>query len=148
MLQLNQEGALIVKFGYKFRLRRSEWIAGVQCLLWGIVLLLPTSTFDNGHAYDVIRAWPFVTETSLGGLMLAVGAARIGGLFVNGARKTVTPWVRLGSALVGAGIFTAITLGFAASGVIGTWIAAWPVLAVTEYFNIYDTARDARQVNG
>lgn len=145
MIEVPDNHAVLIKHGYKFRLRRTEWIAGVQCFLWGIVLLLPVSVFD-GRAFSVIGTW--ASEDTFGFAMLFAGALRLAGLIINGARQRVTPWMRLGGALIGAALFTAISLGFAASGVIGTWLAAWPVLAVVEFMNLYDTTRDARQAHG
>jgi hypothetical protein len=144
-LVLDESHAILLRFGYSFRLRRTEWIAAVQCFIAGFVLLLPYDTFSS-EAYDVVRTWG--SETMFGVLLLLVGMTCLTGLFVNGARKRVTPWMRLGGAILGAGIFSAISLGFAASGVIGLWLAAWPVAAVVEYFNIYDATRDARQAHG
>ena len=101
---------------------------------------------DTERAYRVLASW--APEWVFAVIMLIAGTLRLAGLVINGARRRVTPWMRLAGALIGCGLFTAISLGFAASGVVGTWIAAWPVVAVVEFFNIYDTTRDARQAHG
>lgn len=144
-IALQPDTALVLRLGHKFRLRRTEWLAALQCFLWGLVLMMPGATFD-GVAFSVIRTW--APEEVFGVVMLFAGAVRLAGLAVNGARRRVTPWVRLAGALVGCGLFTAISLGFAASGVLGIWAAAWPVLVAIEYLNIYDATRDARQAHG
>ena len=146
MADLPQEHAVLLHVGYKFRLRRTEWIAAAQCFIWGFILALPFATFDNGAAYRVLASW--APEWVFAVIMLIAGTLRLAGLVINGARRRVTPWMRLAGALIGCGLFTAISLGFAASGVVGTWIAAWPVVAVVEFFNNYDTTRDARQAHG
>ena len=146
MTELPHEHAVVLHYGYKFRLRRSEWIAGAVCFICGFALLMPTDIFANGNTYAFIRS--IVSEEVAGTIMLFAGALRLAGLIINGARRRVTPWMRLLGALLGAGIFTALTLGFAASGVLGLWLGTWPVYAVVEYFNIYDTTRDARQAHG
>lgn len=130
-----------LRIAHAFRQRRTEWVAAIQCALWGVVLLAPANTFD-GAAFSVFRS--ILAEELWGALLLLAGAVRLVGLIINGARKKITPWMRLGGAFVGWGIFTMISLCFASSGVISTWIAAWPVLAVVELMNISDTARDAR----
>jgi hypothetical protein len=137
---------MIVHYGHKFRLRRSEWVAGAVCFICGFALLLPGDIFSNSNAYAFIRT--VISEEMAGAAMLFAGALRLVGLVINGARRRVTPWMRLFGALLGAGIFTALSLGFAASGVLGLWLGTWPVYAVVEYFNIYDTSRDARQAHG
>lgn len=130
-----------LRIAHAFRQRRTEWVAAVQCTLWGVVLLAPVDTFD-GAAFVVFRR--IMPEEVWGALLLFVGAVRLAGLIINGARKRITPWMRLAGAFVGCGVFTMISLCFASSGVISVWIAAWPVLAVVELMNISDTARDAR----
>lgn len=146
MVELPIDHAVILHYGYKFRLRRTEWIAGAVCFICGFVALLPFSVFDTSDAYSFIQT--LASEEVVGVIMLFAGTLRLVGLIINGARRKITPWMRLGGALIGAGIFTAITLGFAASGVLGWWLGTWPVLAVVEYINIYDTTRDARQAHG
>jgi hypothetical protein len=137
--------AVLVHYGYKFRLRRTEWIAAAQCFIWGFVLLLPLDTFA-GPTFSILASW--ASENVFGIIMLIAGALRLTGLIINGARQRVTPWMRLGGALIGCFIFSAISLGYAATGSVGVWLAAWPVVAVVEFFNIWDTTRDARQAHG
>jgi hypothetical protein len=134
-----------LRITHKFRQRRTEWVAGVQCMLWGLILLMPMETFAS-PAFRVFQQ--IMPEFWWGVILLAIGTVRIIGLIVNGARRRVTPWLRLVSALLGFGVFTGISLCFASAGLISTWIAAWPVLMVVELMNIHDTARDARQANG
>ena len=146
MADVHPDYAVLLHLGHKARLRRPEWIAATQCFIWGIVLALPTDTFSLGDAYDVMASWG--TEDAFAIAFLSVGTLRLAGLAINGARRKVTPWMRLTGALLGCGLFGLVSLGFAASGVIGTWLAAWPVVVAVEFFNIYDTARDARQAHG
>jgi hypothetical protein len=146
VVELPDNYAVLVQYGHKQRLRRTEWVAGAVCFICGFVLLLPGGIFANSDAYSFIRAT--VSEEWVGAIMLLAGGLRLVGLVINGARRRVTPWMRLAGALIGAGIFTALALGFAASGVLGLWLGTWPVYAVVEYFNIYDTTRDARQAHG
>lgn len=135
---------LLVRLTPHLRMRRTEWIASAQCIIWGLVLLAPIDTFA-GPAFAFFR---FMPELVWGYIMLTIGLVRLAGLVINGARHTVTPWMRLGSAIVSCGIFTAVSLCFLAGGTLGVWIAAWPVAALTELFNISDTAYDARRSRG
>lgn len=135
-----------VQIAHKFHQRRTEWVAGFQCLLWGMVLLFPGSVYASSQSFSVLAQ--LIPEEVFGWLMVVVGGGRIIGLIINGARGKITPWVRLVSAFLGCGMFTAISLGFASSGVVSVWIAAWPVLAIVELMNMHDAARDARIANG
>lgn len=139
------EPTFSLRIQLKFRQRRTEWVAGFQCLLFGAILLMPMETFASPSFRVFSELLP---EIWWGAALVMIGAVRLGGLIVNGARRRITPWLRLVSALLGFGVFTAISLCFASSGTISTWIAAWPVLMVVELMNIHDTARDARQANG
>lgn len=141
MLESRYQPALLVRISHAFGERRSEWIAAAQCILLGLVLLAPTRTFDS-PAFVVFQQ--LASENVWGAGLLLVGAVRLAGLIINGARRRVTPWIRLSGAWIGCGVFTTMSLCFASGGSVSTWIAAWPVAAVVEVINIYYTARDAR----
>jgi len=79
--------------------------------------------------------------------MVVLGIMRIGGLIVNGARKKITPWIRVASASVGFMIFVGITAGYSLSGVVSTWLAIYPVFALVEILNMYRASRDAGEGN-
>jgi hypothetical protein len=136
---------MLVRISHAFRQRRSEWIAAVQCVLFGFVLLAPAETF-SGPSFVVFRE--IMPEAVWGGVIASIGVVRLAGLIINGARRRITPWMRLGGAILGCGVFTLVSVCFALSGVLSVWLAAWPVLAVVEMLNIQDTARDARQAYG
>lgn len=138
--------SLYLQLRHRFHSRRTEWTAAFQSVIWGLVLLGPTDTFAGSAAFAVFRE--HIDENLLGWAMLTFGVARLGGLFINGARKQITPWIRVATAVIGCGVFTFISLSFAASGVWSTWLAAWPVLAFTELLNIHSAMRDARVANG
>ena len=145
MLYHEYTPTMLVRISHAFRQRRSEWVAAVQCVIFGFVLLAPVETFA-GASFVVFHG--IMPETYWGGLIAVVGIVRLAGLIINGARRRITPWMRLGGAILGCGIFTMVSVCFALSGVLSVWLAAWPVLAVVEMMNIQDTARDARQAHG
>lgn len=137
---------LYIRLKHRFGPRLTEWIIAVQTALLGATLLQPPATFD-GPDWMFFRA--VITEESMGWLMLALGLLRLAGLIVNGARKNVTPWIRVVSASIGFLIFVGISSGFAFAGAILTWAAIYPVvIAGTELINIYRAAHDAGEGNG
>lgn len=136
---------LYIRLKHRFGPRLTEWMVAAQTALWGAVLLLPPATFD-GPAWTVFRG--IISENGMGVLMLMLGALRLAGLIVNGARKTVTPWIRVFSASIGFLIFMGVSAGFAFSGVVGPWIAIYPVIAIVELINIYRAAHDVGEGNG
>jgi hypothetical protein len=137
---------IYLQLRHRFHSRRTEWTAAAQSVIWGIVLLGPSDTFASSPAFATFRS--FIAEDALGWIMLSLGLIRLIGLIINGSRKKVTPWIRVTTAFMGCGAFTFISLTFAMSGVWSTWLAAWPVLAITELFNVYGAMRDARVANG
>ena len=131
---------LWIQIKHRFGPRMTEWMIATIIFLWGFVLLLPAETFEEDN-------WTFfksvMTENSWGWTMMTLGAMRIGGLIVNGARKNVTPWIRVFSAGCGFIVWIGIIVAFALSGVVGTWLAVYPTIAVIELVNIYRAANDA-----
>lgn len=136
--------ALWVRIKHRFGPRLMEWFIAWMTACWGGVLLLPADTFA-GPAYAIFLA--VAPEWWWGAAMLLLGAARIGALIVNGSRKDITPWIRVVSAGCGFMVWVGITTSFALTGVISTWIAIYPSLAVAEIINVVRAARDAGESN-
>ena len=137
--------SIYVRIKHRFGPRLSEWFAAVVVTLWGIILLLPADTFA-GPSWVVFRA--FASENTWGVILISLGLARLAGLIINGARKRVTPWIRVISAGAGFLIWSGISLGFGLSGVISTGLAVYPAIAVLELFNIHRAAHDAGETHG
>jgi len=131
--------SVYLRIRHRFGPRLSEWAIATVITLWGVVLLLPADTME-GPSWVVFRE--LLPEHVWGALMISLGLLRLGGLIVNGARRTITPWIRMVSACVGVVLFIGISAGFGLSGVIGTWIAVYPTFVVVELFNIHRAAHD------
>lgn len=136
--------SLYVRIKHRFGPRQMEWFMAAITTLWGAVLLLPTETFAAPAWQFFARLWP---EEAWGVLMFLLGIARLAGLFVNGARADVTPWIRVGSAAGGVLLWLLISYGFALTGVVSTWLAVYPVFALAEFINIYRAMHDAGEVH-
>jgi len=139
-----------IRIQHRFGPRMPEWIVALHTVLWGWVLLLPARAYD-GQAWAFFRSLEdanWMSEIQFGWLMLLLGLARFGGLIVNGARKTVTPWIRVFSAAVGFFMWVGISYSFAQSGVISTWLAIYPVIAGVELLNIWRAAHDVGEGYG
>ena len=136
---------LWIRIRHRFGPRMTEWVVAVQMSLWGLVLLLPADTFD-GEAWLLFRS--VMSENAWGALMLFFGLLRLGGLVVNGARKNVTPWIRIISAAFGFFVFVGISCCFALSGVVSTWIAIYPTIALVEIANMFRAAHDVGEGYG
>ena len=120
--------SIYVRMRTRFGLRISEWMIASQTFLYGAMLLLP---------YDTI------SEEALGGTLMFVGLLRLAGLFVNGARQDITPWIRAVSASVGFLLYSFLLFSFMLSGVPSGWIAFCIPILVVEVINVYRAAHDA-----
>lgn len=131
---------LWINISHRFGPRLMEWWMAFHTAMFGSVLLVSPDLFDQ-------PAWSgfesiFHDEARLGWVMVLLGAVRIGGLIVNGARKHVTPMIRQVSAGIGCLIWFGIVYGFASSGVVSTWLAVYPLFGIGELVNIHRAAHD------
>jgi hypothetical protein len=135
-----------IRITHRFRTRQTEWLLAFITALWGAVILGTGNQFDQ-PAFSYFRQ-VFGEERYLGTLMLVLGVLRILGLIVNGARKNVTPHIRMGSAAIGCIIFSGISYCFAHSGIVSTWIAIYPPFVLVELVNVYRAAHDVGESYG
>ena len=131
---------LWIRIQHRFGPRLTEWMLATITLLWGGVMLLPAETFAQ-PAYAYFRNI-FGNELFLGSVMLLLGLARLGGLIVNGARKHVTPRIRRVSAAIGFMIWVGISCAHTMGGIVGVWLAFYPIFAAVELINVYRAAHD------
>jgi hypothetical protein len=136
---------LYSRIQHRFAARQMEWLMAIITFNWGVVLLLPDDIFQ-GNSWIIFRA--IAPENWWGVLFLLCGLARIGGLVVNGARRTITPWIRITAAFLGLLIWVGICFGFALAGVPGIWRAVYPAFALAEVVNLYRAAHDAGESRG
>lgn len=133
-----------IRIQHRFGPRMMEWFMAGHMMSFGLVLLLPSKLFDQ-PAYFAFRDL-FFGEDLLGWVMFFVGALRIIGLIINGARAKVTPQIRQVSAGFGCIIWVGITYGFASSDVVSTWLAIYPLFAVSELVNMHRAAHDEGEI--
>lgn len=131
--------SVYVRIRHRFGPRLSEWFLAVITLQWGIVLLLPGDVFAD-PIWHISAS--IMSEGQWGWLMIVLGVLRLGGLIVNGARREVTPWIRVISAGIGFLIWSGIAFALGFSGYVTTGLAVYPAIAVLELFNIHRAAHD------
>lgn len=132
---------LWIRIRRRFGPRLSEWMFSAITIGWGLIMLWPGDTFELA-AYAGFKAL-FGSDTNVGALMFVLGLARLGGLIVNGARKDVTPWIRLVSAFIGAMVWVGCGFAQSLAGVLGVWAVFYPAFAVWELINMHRAATDA-----
>lgn len=139
-----QSGGVWIRIQHRFGARMMEWFYAAHTFLFGATLLIFAGVFDqpSWRGFESL-----MTQPNLGLIMAFLGLARIGGLVVNGAKRHITPWIRVISAACGFLIFLGITFGFASSGVGSTWLAIYPLFALGELVNMYRAAHDAGESN-
>ncbi|NEI60895.1 hypothetical protein [Rhizobium leguminosarum] len=133
-----------IRIQHRFGPRMMEWFMAFHTAMWGFVLLLPGNSFDQ-PAWIGFRA-VFRNDDTLGWAMVLMGALRLVGLIVNGARKNVTPVIRQASAGIGCLIWVGISYCYASSNVMSTWLAIYPLFAIGELVNIHRAAHDQGEI--
>lgn len=132
--------AMWIRIRKRFGTRMMEWYSGAVTGVFGIILVIGDDLFSQPAWSGFAKL--FESQVWLGWLMVLLGAIRIGGLIVNGTRKHVTPQIRQVTAFMGVIIWTAVSMGFASSGILSTWAAVYPLLVVAEMTNILRAATD------
>lgn len=122
-----------------YRERLTEWQNALLMLGWGFITALPFPTFLTSASYG---AFDGINETVLGLAVFALGAFRITGLVINGARQKVTPWMRLAGAGSGFCLFFGLAISFAFAGNYNTGSWLYAVLAAVEAFNVFAASKD------
>lgn len=138
--------SVLVQIKERFSGRILEWYVATQLFCWGLVLIAPDAGLSDPVA-DVFASVGF-NEWRLGLAMLAIGVIRLMALIINGAVPNVTPFVRIGGAFLGCGVWYFISLGLLMAslreGHFGVWVAAWPFACIAEFINMFRAAQDAR----
>jgi len=139
-------GGVWIRLRLRFGPRLTECLLGVITLGWGCVVLLPGHLFDQ-PSYAGFRI-VFGSEFSLGLVMAIFGTARLVGLLINGARRRVTPWIRIAGAGVGLIVWVGMITAHCLALLPGEWMVFYPVFSVAEIFNIHRAAHDAGESYG
>lgn len=137
--------SIYVRVRARFGTRVAEWLLALVMALWGVSLLL-TNTYDTSPTFGYMRH--LIPENVLGWTMVGFGLLGLVGLFINGARQDVTPWIRVARAAVGFMLFTLISFSFTLAGTLGVWVAIYPVFAIFEVANVLRAAHDAGEYRG
>lgn len=137
-------GGIWIRIQHRFGARMMEWFYAGHVFLFGVAMLIFPEIYNQPSAQGFAAV---MSQSTFGLLMCVLGLARFGGLIVNGAKRHITPWIRVFSAACGFIIFLLLCLGFAASGVGSTWLAIYPLFAIGELVNMHRAARDAGESN-
>ena len=136
--------------GSHFGPRLSEWVGSANMLLLGVVYLTVEGVFDRETYLYINAIFGLVSaplnlhpQLFVGAGLFTAGLFGFIGLTINGMRKEITPWIRVSRAIVGFWIFTGIATCFALTGVLGPWVAWYPVAAVVELVNMFRSSTDA-----
>jgi hypothetical protein len=140
-------GAITRRIGHKFRDRFTEWLAAIQLLTIGLILLHPQDSFGDSKVFVAMAAW--MPEYCWAYLLTGTGALGIVGLIVNGSMESVTPWIRVGRAMMGIITFSMLSVGLIIAYEVYDYVLAvmlgfsLPMVAA-EFGAIYYGIMDAR----
>jgi len=138
---------MVLRVKHKFRQRNIEWLASIQMFLLGWILLDSAPTFSTSGAFLAMATWG--QEESWGWFLMMIGASGLIGLVINGSMESVTPWIRVGRAVLGCIAFSMIATSMFISWLVygnppSTGIAMYLPSASFEVAAIYTAIIDAR----
>jgi hypothetical protein len=123
---------VITRIRLRFRSRILEWEHATVATLWGLIILGNPSVFA-GPAFVAFKGGPILW----GWLVFLLGVARITALCINGYMAKPTALVRALGAVIGIGLFAALTLGLLMSWTWPPGLAVYGTLCVFGLFSIY-----------
>lgn len=144
--QADMAGGIVLRVAHRFQQRFVEWLAATQIMLAGVVLLDSADTFALSPTYSIFVQ--YASEDQWGLFLFGVGAMRLLGLLVNGARQDITPWIRAIGAVIGF-----FTFGFFNYAALTTWwttatpglgLAIYGPAMIAEVASFYYSLRDAK----
>lgn len=133
-----------IRLGRRFNPRANEWLLSWIMFGWGVSLVLWPETFD-GKSWTIFKSIypPFIW----GFIFAATGSVALIALFINGSRKEITPWFRLGAAIIRlfawGGIWTAFFFAYNP----GPWVFVYSAFFAAEWHNLWKAAYDAGAAN-
>ena len=116
----------------RFRMRVLEWEHAIITTLWGLTVIFNPAVFA-GPSFVAFPGGPSLW----GWLVFMLGLARILALGINGYMARPTALVRSISALLGIGLFAALSLGFLFSWTWPTALALYPVIGFFGLFSLF-----------
>lgn len=133
---------MLISLHEHFPIRVSDWLLSVILFSWGLTVLFLDPAVWALPIYSGLDS--LASQGTWASLAIALGAARLGALFVNGAVRR-SPHLRAVGAFLAIFIWVQISLGSMTSEAAGAAVAIYPWLVFADMFNVYRAARDARQ---
>lgn len=134
---------MVVRFAPHFKLRLGEYLASAILFSMGLVLAIWPEILDRGGIFTTMRELGRGEVWAFSLLLLAI--PRLCALYVNG-RRSITPYIRLGFSFISVFAWWQITLSLFLSGVPALIWGVFPWLLALEFFNIFMSAADTRDV--
>ena len=135
---------MVVRFGTHFAIRLGEWFASFNLVSIAILMFTATRMFESNPAYFVGLS-TFADQPVWGTICGLFGIIRIAALWVNG-RKPITPYIRMALSFFSCFVWWQLVVGLIASGVPGLGWVLVPWLLALEFYNVFRSAADAREV--
>lgn len=127
-------------FQRAFLARLCEWMLACALVLVGIVLILPAHTLPS---FAAVRT--YIPDATLGPLLMVGGTLRLVVLSFNGLWAPPMYLLRAWMALSSMFVWLTLTMGSASSGLIGIWLASFPLFAAFDCINFFRAIHDATE---
>ncbi|QPM89392.1 hypothetical protein [Pseudooceanicola algae] len=128
--------------------RATEWLTSLVLLGFAMTLALPGDTFTMSPSYQGFRNLGF-DEAAISTPLSLLASMRLVALYVNGSWQR-TPMLRAVGAVVGATVFTMLTITFAWNWIthsniaLSTGPATYGTLALFDFLAAYRSGADVR----
>ncbi len=136
---------LIVRFNQHVHIRLGEWLASAILLSLGTVLLAFPHIFEGPMAVSFAMLRQMARQPIWAFAFFIIGGTRIIALYING-RKRITPYIRMGMAVISCFVWYQFTLGLLLTGIPSTGLAVYPWLLALDIYNVFRSSSDAREV--
>jgi hypothetical protein len=131
---------IILELRKHFPPRAIEWLISGILMSWGITVILTPGLFRLNEAFTGLLA--MAPQERWGLYAMAIGAIRMGALFINGSWRR-TPIIRVLCSFASAFVWTQVFLGFLNSPIPTTAFAFFPWFIASDLYSAFRAATDA-----
>lgn len=135
---------MVVRFGTHFAIRLGEWFSSFNLISIALLMYGAPKMFESNPLYFAGLS-TFGGQPFWGFICGLFGIVRVAALWVNG-RKPITPFIRMALAFFSCFVWYQLAIGLFLSGIPGLGWVLVPWLLALEFYNVFRSAADARDV--
>lgn len=135
---------LWMRVAHRFGPRRAEWMASLIAYGFGTQLIFTPEIMEQPQ-WVLFKS---LAPPMVWGMIIALnGAVCLTALAINGAKKHITPQIRIAASALRIFIWAGMFLVFAFNGVPGLWLTLYIVLFAFEWSNLAEASKDTGEAH-